>query len=226
MIWDVDSLERDVPTIRVLFVTQTYIHTCRALFTTTKRTFHILNLRYCRYYMRQPLQFLSLILPLKRPRNAKALIWFRILFHSWFSLKAITSSLYLTVLRFAHSNNRLLLRHSILYIYILGKTDLQISNLVTKPVPETLCAIWYLTTIKKMLKQPWQRVTFRKVLGLSLQIYCNRTPPWMFFTILICANGTKLRKASHMHSSLNIQSYQYSGKEERWRNTTRSAQIQ
>ena len=62
-----------------------------------------------------------------------------------------------------------------------------------------------------MLKQPWQSVTLGKVIGLSLQIYCNSTPPWMFFTILNCANGTKLRKASYMHSSLNIQSYQYSG---------------
>ena len=96
----------------------TYIHTyTRAeLYLLRQKTFHILNLRYYRYYMRQPLQFQSLILPLKRPRDAKASVWFSILFHSWFLPKAFESSQFAQSITYAF-----LTKHSELSIFWQGR---------------------------------------------------------------------------------------------------------
>ena len=47
--------------------------------------------------------------------------------------------------------------------------------------------------VKKREKQPWG-----VLLLVTLQLYKNNSPPWMFFTFLNCTNSTKLRKAPHI----------------------------
>ena len=61
-----------------------------------------------------------------------------------------------------------------------------------------LCAIWYYlyNFLKKLEKHPWRNVTFSNIVGRSLQLYINNTPPWVFF--MFCANGAKSHEASRI----------------------------
>ena len=61
------------------------------------------------------------------------------------------------------------------------------------------CAIYYhLHNLKNVKNTHGGLLLLVKLQAKSLQLYLNNTPPWVFFTFLICKNATKSRKASHI----------------------------
>ena len=70
---------------------------------------------------------------------------------------------------------------------------------------DALCDLVPFVQFKKREKHPWRSVNFSKVAGLKLKA-CNftksDTPPWVFFTFLNCAHGTKSRNAPHIISAI------------------------
>ena len=62
------------------------------------------------------------------------------------------------------------------------------------------CAIWYhLYNLKNVKKTHGGVLILEKLQAETCNFTEINTPPWVFFTLLNCTNGTKSRNASHIH---------------------------